>query len=60
LPISYYITSRWLDGFAFRITLSLWYFVGAGFLAISIAWLTVGAQAIKAAALNPANCLKDE
>ena len=60
LPISYYITSRWLDGFAFRITLSWWYFVGAGLLAISIAWLTVGAQAIKAATSNPSQCLKDE
>jgi ABC-type antimicrobial peptide transport system permease subunit len=60
LPISYFITSRWLDGFAFRIELQWWYFVGAGMLAISIAWLTVGAQAIKAATSNPAQCLKNE
>lgn len=60
LPISYYITSRWLDGFAFRIELNWWYFVGAGVLAVSIAWLTVGTQAIKAARSNPAQCLKDE
>jgi ABC-type antimicrobial peptide transport system permease subunit len=60
LPLSYYITSHWLDGFAFRIELHWWYFVGAGILAITIAWLTVVAQAIKAATSNPAQCLKDE
>ncbi|HMG90144.1 MAG TPA: FtsX-like permease family protein, partial [Chryseolinea sp.] len=60
LPISYFITEQWLAGFAFRITLLWWYFVGAGFLAISIAWLTVGMQAIKAAMINPVQCLKDE
>jgi putative ABC transport system permease protein len=60
LPISYFITEQWLAGFAFRITLQWWYFVGAGFLAISIALLTVGLQAIKAARTNPAQCLKDE
>jgi ABC-type antimicrobial peptide transport system permease subunit len=60
LPISYYITQHWLDSFAFRIPLHWWYFAGSGVLAISIAWLTVATQSIKAARSNPAECLKDE
>jgi len=60
LPFSYLITAHWLDRFAFRIELELWYFLGAGLLALIIAWLTVGSQAIKAANVNPANSLRSE
>ena len=60
LPVSYFITEQWLASFAFRITLQWWYFAGAGLVAISFAWLTVGTQAVKAAMANPAQCLKDE
>lgn len=60
LPISYFFTSYWLDSFAFKISLEWWYFIGAGALSMIIAWLTVGTQSIKAARVNPVNCLKDE
>ncbi len=60
LPLSYLLVSKWLDGFAYRIELEPWYFVGAGLLALLIAWLTIGSQAIKAANINPSKCLKDE
>jgi ABC-type antimicrobial peptide transport system permease subunit len=60
LPISYFITHLWLQNFAFRITPAWWYFLGAGATALVIAWLTVGTQALKAARVNPTQCLKDE
>lgn len=60
LPISYLTTKYWLDSFAFKVTLEWWYFIGAGLTALLIAWLTVGSQAIKAARINPTQCLKDE
>ena len=60
LPISYFMASYWLDSFAFKIKLESWYFVGAGLSALSIAWLTVGMQAIKAARINPVNSLRSE
>lgn len=60
LPASYFLTKHWLDNFAFKIALEWWYFIGAGAIALFIAWLTVGTQAIKAARVNPAKCLKDE
>jgi putative ABC transport system permease protein len=60
VPVSYYFSGEWLNGFAYKISLSWWYFTGAGLLALVIAWLTVGSQAIRAARVNPTQCLKDE
>ncbi|HNP19224.1 MAG TPA: ABC transporter permease [Fulvivirga sp.] len=60
MPISYYLLSMWLERFAFRIDLSTWLFVGAAFIALIVAWLAVGSQAIKAANINPSKCLRSE
>ena len=60
LPVSYLMVNQWLDNFAYKIPLQWWYFVGAGVLALVIAWLTVGAQAIRASRVNPTQCLKNE
>jgi putative ABC transport system permease protein len=60
LPISYFIANYWLDSFAFKIELKVWYFVGAGFTALFIAWVTLGSQAIKAAKANPVKNLRSE
>ena len=59
LPVSYLITQRWLEGFAYKIDLEWWFFAGAALAALLIAWLTVGMQTLKAATLNPAQCLRD-
>lgn len=60
LPLSYVLTKQWLDSFAYRIDLQLWYFAGAGFLALLISWITVSMQAVKAGMKNPIDCLRDE
>jgi putative ABC transport system permease protein len=60
LPISYYITSLYLEKFAFHIELKPWFFVASGIIALLISWFTVGYQAVKSANTNPAECLKDE
>ncbi|MEM1138137.1 MAG: FtsX-like permease family protein, partial [Bacteroidota bacterium] len=60
LPLSYLITQRWLESFAYRIDLAWWYFAGTGILALLIAWITVGLQTVKAANINPVKCLRDE
>ena len=60
IPISYFFTQNWLNGFAYRIELQWWFFVGAGFITLFIALFTVGLQTIKAAGINPTDCLKDE
>ncbi|MEM6844414.1 MAG: ABC transporter permease [Bacteroidota bacterium] len=60
LPVSYFAAQRWLQNFAFHIDLQWWYFAGAGLVALLIAWFTVGLQTVKAARVNPVECLKDE
>ncbi|WP_262711872.1 ABC transporter permease [Pedobacter westerhofensis] len=60
LPLSYVQARYWLNSFAYRIDLHLWYFAGAGLLALFISWLTVGLQALKPAKMNPIQCLRDE
>ncbi len=60
LPASYFIAVQWLESFAYRIDLAWWYFAGAGLAALLIAWFTVGLQTVKAATVNPVECLKDE
>jgi putative ABC transport system permease protein len=60
LPVSYFLAAEWLEGFAFKIPLGPWYFLAAGIIALLIAGLTVGTQAVKAASINPSKCLRDE
>ena len=60
LPVSWYLASEWLQGFAFHIDLEWWFFGGSGLVALLIAWLTVGMQTIKASRINPTECLRSE
>jgi ABC-type antimicrobial peptide transport system permease subunit len=60
LPASYFIISYWLESFAFKIPLNVWYFISAGAVALFIAGATVGSQALRAARINPSKCLRDE
>ncbi|MEN0047011.1 MAG: FtsX-like permease family protein, partial [Bacteroidota bacterium] len=60
LPISYYVASNWLKGFAFKIELQAWYFIIASLVALFLTWLTVSFQTLKTAKLNPIDTLKEE
>ena len=60
IPIVWYGMSKWLEDFAYRITISWWVFVVAGVLTLLIAILTVSLQAIKAAIANPIKSLRTE
>ncbi|MEX1238506.1 MAG: ABC transporter permease [Cyclobacteriaceae bacterium] len=60
LPLSYFLTQQWLKSFAFRIELEWWYFTCAALVTLLIAWFTVGIQTVKAANINPTQCLKNE
>jgi len=59
-PIAWYFMNQWLQGFAYRINISGWIFVGAGIAAILIALVTISFHAIKAALLNPIRNLRNE
>lgn len=60
VPVSWYAMSKWLEDFAYRITISWWMFALAGIGALAIALLTVSYQAIKAAIVNPVKSLRTE
>ncbi|MCZ6635892.1 MAG: ABC transporter permease, partial [bacterium] len=59
-PLAYYAMNQWLQGFAYRIDLSLGAFLIGGLLALLIALLTVSYQALKAATTNPIDTLRYE
>jgi len=59
-PLAFWTMDTWLSKYSFRVPLSAWVFVVSGLLAITIALLTVGFQAIKAAVANPVNSLRVE
>lgn len=59
-PIAWYFMCKWLRDFAYRINISWWIFLATGLLAIIIALMTVGFQAIKAAIANPVKSLRTE
>lgn len=59
-PIAWYFMDKWLQDFSYKIDIQWWFFVTAGLMAVAIAILTVGYQAIKAALMNPVKSLKSE
>ena len=59
-PFAYYLMSKWLDHFAYRISLSLVPFIAALSLSVMVALATIGFQTIKAARSNPADTLRFE
>jgi putative ABC transport system permease protein len=59
-PVAWWAMNKWLQSFAYRITINWWIFALAGVMAILIAVLTVSFQAIKAAIANPVQSLRSE
>jgi putative ABC transport system permease protein len=59
-PLSYWAMNKWLQDFAYRITIVWWVFALAALAAIIIAFVTISFQAIKAAVANPVKALRTE
>lgn len=59
-PVTYYYLHKWLEGYAYRVTLNPLYFVTAGTVALAIAWLTIFAHALRIARANPIRALRYE
>lgn len=60
LPITYYLIQNWLDTYAFRIDMSVWFFVGPALLVVLIAFATVFSQTFQISNANPVDSLRDE
>lgn len=59
-PFAYYLSNAWLDTFAYRISLNVWYFILPCFVTLLIVMLTTGYHGLKSARVNPVDILKDE
>ena len=60
VPISWYAMNKWLEGFAYKTTMSWWIFALAGLTALVIALFTVSWQSFRAATSNPVDALRNE
>ncbi len=60
VPIAWWIGNKYLESFAYRISLSWWMFAVAALITVALTLLTVGALAIKAATANPVKAIKSE
>jgi putative ABC transport system permease protein len=59
-PIAFYIMKHWLQQFVYRTAIGIEIFIWGGITALSIAWLTISYQSIKAALANPVEALRYE
>lgn len=60
VPMTFYGLDRWLDGFAYRVSIDIWTCIIPILVVGCIAGLTVGGQTLKAALRNPTHGLKHE
>lgn len=59
-PVAWWAMNKWLEDFAYRVSISWWMFALAGCIAIIIALATISFQSIKAAIANPVKSLRTE
>ena len=59
-PVAWFVMHKWLASYSYRVNISLWVFIMAGFVSAAIAFITVSFQAIKAAIANPVKSLRTE
>jgi putative ABC transport system permease protein len=60
VPITWYMMSKWLQSFEYRVTIGWQVFAWTGALSLLIAMITISYQAIKTAWTRPAETLKYE
>jgi len=59
-PVAWWVMSRWLQGFAYRVGLPPWLFAAAAALAVMIALITVSYQSLAVAKAKPVTALRYE
>lgn len=60
VPVVWWYSNQWLEEYPYRMELSIWVFVSAGVLALSIALITISFGTIKAILQNPVKSLRTE
>lgn len=59
-PIAWYVVSVWLEGFAYRVSMHWWVFVGALLIVLFFTLVIIGLQTLRVAVRNPIDALKSE
>src|SRR5688572_4213065 len=59
-PVTYWLLLKWLDSFAYKITISPLWFILGGVLALAIALLTISYHTVRSARRNPVQALRYE
>jgi len=59
-PLAYFVMSKWLENFAYRISIRPGIFLLSSVLSLVLALLVVGAKTVKAALVNPSETLRYE
>jgi putative ABC transport system permease protein len=59
-PITWFAMNKWLQDFAYRISIQWWVFLLAGAIALVVAAITISFQSVKAALANPVKSLRSE
>jgi len=59
-PVAWFAMNKWLEDFAYRISISWGVFLLAAFLALTITVITISFRAIRAATVNPVKSLRSE
>ena len=59
-PVAYFAMNKWLQNFAYKISLNWWIFILAGTLAIGVAFFTISWITFRVALQNPVKALRYE
>ncbi len=60
IPVTWYLLSRWIESFVYRVELSPWIALFAGGIVLLVTMLTVGWHSYRAATRNPVEALRSE
>ncbi len=60
VPFAWWYSNQWLEEYSYRMELSIWFFIGAGLVALGIAFMTISFGTLKAALQNPIKSLRTE
>jgi cell division protein FtsX len=59
-PVGGWLMHQWLQHYEYRIRIDAWIYLGTGLVAVGVALLTVGFQAVRAALAKPVKSLRSE
>lgn len=60
VPVAWYAMNKWLEGFAYKVSIGWFVFAVAGSIALVIAMVTISFESIRSARGNPIDSLRSE